>query len=328
MEMNRIIKKGLVIILAVTMLLAYSGCTNDPDKVTFVLDWTPNTNHTGIYVALDKGYFNEAGLDVEIIQPADGTAEQLVAANTAQFGISYQENVTFARAQGMPIVSLSAVIQHNTSGFISMTEKGIKGPADFEGMKYGGWGTEIEEATVRYLMEQNGADPSKVEIVTMGDTDFLASSDAGEVDFAWVFAGWTLIDARLKGYDVSYFDMVDYSDVFDYYTPVIIAAEENINGNKEMVGKFMEAASKGYRFAVENPEEAARILLKYAPELDEGLVLASQEYLADKYIADAPYWGFQDKAVWDRYTDWMLENGFIEGDLDTGKAFTNEFLND
>nr|HPJ21256.1 ABC transporter substrate-binding protein [Clostridia bacterium] len=216
----------------------------------------------------------------------------------------------------------------NTSGFISMTEKGIKGPADFEGMKYGGWGTEIEEATVRYLMEQNGADPSKVEIVTMGDTDFLASSDAGEVDFAWVFAGWTLIDARLKGYDVSYFDMVDYSDVFDYYTPVIIAAEENINGNKEMVGKFMEAASKGYRFAVENPEEAARILLKYAPELDEGLVLASQEYLADKYIADAPYWGFQDKAVWDRYTDWMLENGFIEGDLDTGKAFTNEFLND
>ncbi|HPJ22355.1 MAG TPA: ABC transporter substrate-binding protein, partial [Clostridia bacterium] len=84
------------------MLLAYSGCTNDPDKVTFVLDWTPNTNHTGIYVALDKGYFNEAGLDVEIIQPADGTAEQLVAAKTAQFGVSYQENVTFARAQGMP----------------------------------------------------------------------------------------------------------------------------------------------------------------------------------------------------------------------------------
>jgi ABC-type nitrate/sulfonate/bicarbonate transport system substrate-binding protein len=328
MEMNRGLKKTLVLILAITLVFAFAGCAKNPDKVTFVLDWTPNTNHTGIYVALDMGYFEDAGLDVEIIQPADGTAEQLVAAGTAQFGISYQENVIFARAQGMPIVSLAAVIQHNTSGFISMKEKGIMSPADFEDKKYGGWGTEIEEATVRYLMEQNGADPSKVEIVTMGDTDFFASSDAGEVDFSWVFAGWTLMDAKIKGYDVNYFDMVDYSEVFDYYTPVIIAAEDSMNNNKKMVESFMAAAAKGYEYAIDNPENAARILLKYAPELDENLVVQSQAYLADKYVDDAPYWGFQDKAVWDRYTNWLLENEFIDEQLDTGKAFTNEYLND
>ena len=328
MEMNRRLKKTLVLILAVTLVIAAAGCSKNPDEVTFVLDWTPNTNHTGIYVALDMGYFKDAGLDVEIIQPADGTAEQLVAAGTAQFGISYQENVTFARAQGMPVVSLAAVIQHNTSGFISKKENGILSPLDFEGKKYGGWGTEIEEATVKYLMEQNGADPSKVEIVTMGDTDFFASSDAGEVDFSWVFAGWTLMDAKIKGYDVNYFDMVDYSEVFDYYTPVIIANEDSISNDEKMVEKFMAAAVKGYNYAIENPDEAAAILLKYAPELDETLVVKSQAYLADKYAGDAPYWGYQDKAVWDRYTNWLLENEFIDEQLDTGKAFTNEYLND
>lgn len=328
MEMNRKPKMILVLVSVIALIIVFTGCSKNPDEVTFVLDWTPNTNHTGIYVALENGYFEDAGLSVEIIQPADGTAEQFVAAGTAQFGISYQENVTFARAQGMPIVSLAAVIQHNTSGFISMKDSGIMSPTDFEGKKYGGWGTEIEEATIKFLMEQNGADPSKVEIVTMGDTDFFASADAGEVDFAWVFAGWTLMDANIKGYDINYFDMVEYSEVFDYYTPVIIAGESSLLDNKTMVEKFMKAAAKGYEFAIENPEEAARILLKYAPELDENLVLESQAYLADKYIDDAPYWGYQDKAVWDRYTEWLLLNSFIEKQLDMGKAFTNEYLND
>lgn len=115
-------KKTLIIsILLLAVVFVFSGCRGkDNGDITFVLDWTPNTNHTGVYVALDKGYFEDAGIDVEIIQPMEGTAEQLVAANTAQFGVSYQENVIFARAQGMPVVSVAAVIQHNSSGFSGM----------------------------------------------------------------------------------------------------------------------------------------------------------------------------------------------------------------
>jgi len=102
-------------------------------KISFVLDWVPNTNHTGIYVAKVKGYFAEEGLDVDIIQPGESSADQMVATNTAQFGISYQEGVTFARASGAPLVSLAAVIQHNTSGFGSPKDKQIVSPKDFEG---------------------------------------------------------------------------------------------------------------------------------------------------------------------------------------------------
>ena len=122
-------KKILTIFAIMFLIAGISGCNTNKEvneetqKVVVTLDWTPNTNHTGLYAALDKGFYKEEGLDVEIIQPAGGTSEQLVAVNQAQFGVSYQEGVTYARANGMPVVSIAAVIQHNTSGFASLPPK-------------------------------------------------------------------------------------------------------------------------------------------------------------------------------------------------------------
>lgn len=314
-------------IIGICLLL--SGCrTKEATKVTVVLDWTPNTNHTGLYVALSEGYFEEEGLDVEIIQPQNGTAEQLVAADSAQFGVSYQENVTFGRAEGVPVVSLAAVIQHNTSGFASLREKGIQSPKDFENKKYGGWGSPLEEATLRYLMEQAGGDPDKMEIVTIGDADFFQASSTGEIDYAWIFEGWAGMEAKQKGMELNYIDLGKEAEVFDYYTPVLITSEKNINENNEMVRKFMKAAERGYQYAIQKPDAAAEILMDHAPELDRNLVMESQRYLADKYQEDAPYWGMQKQEVWERYMDWLYQNGFIEEEVDVSKAFTNEFLSE
>ncbi|HHV28352.1 ABC transporter substrate-binding protein [Acetivibrio mesophilus] len=295
-------------------------------KINFVLDWVPNTNHTGIYVAKIKGYFSEEGLDVDIIQPGESSADQLVASNTAQFGISYQEGVTFARSSGAPLVSLAAVIQHNTSGFGSFKDKGIVSPMDFEGKKYGGWGSEVEAAMVKQVVRDAGGDPDKVQILTTGTADFLQASETGQIDFAWIFEGWDYINATNKGVELNYIDLGKLSDVFDYYTPVIVTNEDNINNNPELVQKFMRAAEKGYRFAIENPDEAAECLLQLAPELDRELVIKSQQFLASKYQDDAPYWGMQKKEVWERYMNWLYENKFIDAPIDVEKAFTNDFL--
>ena len=118
------------------------------DQVTVVLDWVPNVNHTGLYVAEANGYFAEQGLDVEIIQPGDNYALQLVAAGQAEFGVSYQEEVTFAREADIPVISIAAVIQHNTSCFAAPKENNIRTIADFAGKTYGGWGGEVEEALI------------------------------------------------------------------------------------------------------------------------------------------------------------------------------------
>lgn len=320
--------KLLGLALVTTLLLsaaALGGCAKQPEKVTVTLDWTPNTNHTGLYAALDKGYFADEGLKVEIIQPPAGMGDQLVGSNQAQFGVSNQEAVTLARLEEIPVVSIAAVIQHNTSGFASLKSKGIKTPKDFEGKRYGGWGSPIEEATIKVLMDKYNADISKVEILTTGSADFFATSEAN-ADFSWIFYGWDGIAAEVKGVELNYIELVQVDPILDYYTPVLITNEKTINDNPELVRKFLAAVTKGYEFAIANPDEAAEILLQNAPELDRDLVLASQRWLSDKYQADAPAWGGQKVETWRNYLGWLAANNLIEKTTDIDKAVTSDFL--
>ncbi|MFE4810294.1 ABC transporter substrate-binding protein [Peribacillus simplex] len=294
-------------------------------KVSVVLDWTPNTNHTGLYVAKEKGYFKEQGLDVEIIMPGEAGADKLVASGKSEFGVSYQEGITQARVQGVPIVSVAAVIQHNTSGFASPEAKNIKTPKDFEGKTYGGWGSPVEKAIIDSLMKKENADVNKVDIVNTGDTDFFTSVKR-DIDFAWIYYGWTGIEAELRNEKLNMVYLTEYSDKLDYYTPVLTTNEKMIKEDPETVKAFVQAASKGYQFAIKNPDDAADMLIKSAPDLDAKLVKKSQEWLADKYQDDAPRWGEQKLEIWKNYSDWMTENKLLEGDFDPEKAFTNEFL--
>lgn len=317
-----------VIVVAALTSLNLSGCS-DPkgtalEKITILLDWSPNTNYSGLFAAIDKGYYQAEGLEVEIVQ-AGGTVVQLVATGKAQFGISYQEEVTFSRASEIPVVSIAAILQHNTSGFASLKEKGIQTPADFEGKSYGGWGSPVEEATIKALMDHSGANFDTVEIVTTGEVDSLIVIER-EVDFAWIYYGWTGIEAELKGMELNFIQLRDIEPALDYYTPVIIAGEDLIKEDPELVQRFMRATAKGYKLAMEDPSEAARILLAGAPELDEALVTASQEWLKDKYQAGAPVWGLQRKEVWESYTRWLFERGLIEEMIDVDQAFTNRFV--
>ncbi|WP_313801260.1 ABC transporter substrate-binding protein [Cytobacillus sp.] len=326
--------KKWIAILSSALLLA--GCSggenqtkekdnNELEKVTVVLDWTPNTNHTGLYVAKEKGYFEEEGLDVEIIMPGEAGADQLTASGKADFGVSYQESITQARVQGVPLVSVAAVIQHNTSGFASPAEKNITSPKDFAGKTYGGWGSPVEKSVLDSLMKIEKAKVEDVSIVNMGDADFFTAVKR-DIDFAWIYYGWTGVEAELRGEKINMVYLTDYSDKLDYYTPVLATNEKMIESNPETVKAFVKAASKGYGYTIDNPKEAAEILLKAAPDLDEELVKKSQEWLAPHYQDDASRWGEQKLDVWKNYADWMFENGLLDKKLEAEKAFTNEFL--
>ena len=323
--------KRILIIILLTILAVSCGDSakkakdKEKVKITVVLDWTPNTNHTGIYAAKDLGYYEEEGLDVTIIQPGNGTSDQLVASGKAQFGVSYQESVTLARLQDIPVVSIAAVIQHNTSGFYSKEDKGIKTPKDFENKRYGGWGSPIEKATLKALMDKDGGDVEKVKIITSGDTDFFASSE-NSIDFAWGFEAWTGMEAKVRNIPVNYIKLSDYNKNLDYYTPVIITNEKMISQNSGIVKKFMQATKKGYQYSWENPEQAAEILLKNAPELNKELVMESQKFLAKEYKSDAAYWGEQKSEVWENYMNWLYDNKLIDKKTDILKAFTNDFV--
>lgn len=328
-------KRILVLLLSLLLVSSLTACGEKADtqpqgaeqakKVTVMLDWVPNTNHTGLFVALEKGWYKEQGLDVEIIQPAEGGTAQLVAANKADFGVGYQEDITMARANDVPVVSIAAVIQHNTSGFASKKEANITTPKDLEGKRYGGWGSPTEEAVIKAVMEKDGADFNQVEFFNVGQMDFFTVIER-DADFTWIYYGWDGVEAERRNLPLNVMMLKDLDPALDYYTPVLMTSESTINNDPETVKKFLAAATKGYEYCIQHPEEAADILLKHAPELEKELVVASQKWLSTKYQDDAARWGEQKQSVWKNYAEWLHSQGLLPRTIDETKAFTNEFL--
>ena len=304
-----------------------TGPAEDLKPVTVMLDWVPNTNHTGLFVAEAEGYFEEAGLKVDIIQPGEVLAEQAVASGAADYGISFQEQVTLARSIQIPIVSIAAILQHNTSGFASLRLHEVGSPSGWEGLLYGSFGSPFEEPTLRVLMECDDGNFSELEIIDIGFSDPLALLAEEKIDLAWIFTGWQGIQANFEGIDLDVVMMDDWFDcVPDYYTPVIIASETTLSEQPELTSAFLGAVSRGYDYAIENPIEAADILLEAVPELDESLVRASQAWLSSRYQADAARWGEQSLDIWSAYADWMAGHEIISKPIDADAAFTNDFL--
>lgn len=295
-------------------------------KVTVILDYVANTNHTGLYVALEQGYYEMEGLDVEIVEPTDGATASLIAAGKGDFGISYQEDVTVAltSVDPLPIKAVAAIIQHNTSGFASYEGKGITSVKEFEGKTYAGWGGPGEAAVLEAVMSSAGADFTKLNMVISDGSGFETLKD--RVDIMWFYEAWDSVKTKVNDFPINYLELRQLDDRLDYYTPVIITSDRCIREEPQMVAGFMSATAKGYEFAISNPEESAAILHKFAPDYSLEMLTASQQYLAGKYREDAEAWGVMKDEVWDRYTAFMAEYGVIGKEIPAQDCYTNEFL--
>ena len=324
-------KKIIALLTSVAVIFCLSACGKpENNKITIVLDWTPNTNHTGIFVAEAKGYFEEAGLEVEIVQPPEGGAEALVASGKAQFGVSFQDSLApaFAGDDAVPVTAVAAVIQHNTSGIISRKGEGMDTPKGLEGKKYATWDMDVEKETIRDVMEADGGNFDLVELIPSTVTDEVSALKSGSVDAIWIFYGWAGVACQTAGLETDYFEFADINPVFDYYTPVIIGNNAWLNENPETAKAFVEALSKGYTYASESPRDAADILMDAAPELkaNSELVYASQEYLASEYIADASKWGEFDSERWAAFYNWLNKKELLEETINPDFGYTNDYL--
>ena len=281
-------------------------------------------------MALANGYFEEAGLNVQVVQPPEDGAVALVASGKAQFGVSFQDSLApaFAGDSPMPVTAVAALIQHNTSGIVSRAGEGMDTPKGLEGKKYATWDLDVEKATIRDVMEADGGNFDLVELIPSTVTDEVSALQSGSVDAIWIFYGWAGIACEVAGLPIDYFEFADIDPVFDYYTPVLIGNDAWLEENPDTAKAFLTALGKGYTYAIEHPAEAADILMEAAPELKSNseLVYASQEYLAAEYIADAARWGEFDGARWAAFFNWLNENGLLDGELDPNFGYTNEYL--
>lgn len=325
----RIARWTSVLALAAALVLAACGGGDDDlDTVTLMLNWTPNNHHAGIYAALENGWYREAGIDLRIVEPAIAGADQVVAAGGADFGISQAESVLPARAAGAPVVSIATLLSYNDSSFMALAESGITRPRDFQGKTYGGFGGALERELLDTLIACDGGDPTLLQHIEVGNIDYLSGMRQGRFDFVWVFEGWDALRARdLEGQAIESVKFVDYIDCIpDWYTPVIIASESTLTGRGDLVRRFLDATARGYRLAIEDPELAATLLLRAAPELDEALVRASATYHASRYAAPGASWGAQSTDTWTRFEAFLRQAGLIEGPVDALAAFTNDYL--
>lgn len=332
MKMRETRKRMVAAVMTAVLVAGLTGCTSGtaaPEKmedVTVILDYVANTNHTGMYVALDQGYYEAEGLNVNIIEPTEGATATLIAVGKGDFGISYQEDVTIALTSDdpLPIKAIATIIQHNTSGFATYADKDIKSPKDFEGKTYAGWGGPGEEAVLKAVMAKDGGDFSKLSMVISDGSGFEALKN--NVDVMWFFEAWDNVKCKMNDFPINYMEVRQLDERLDYYTPVIIANQDTLANKPEMVKKFLAATEKGYRYAIDHPAESAAILQKYAPDYSLEMLTMSQEYLADKYMEDVENWGTMKDEVWDNYTDFMVEYGVIEEAIPAADCYTNEFL--
>ncbi|MEI6132039.1 MAG: ABC transporter substrate-binding protein [Bacillota bacterium] len=329
-------KRICLVVLAFALVAnIFVGCTQQVapqvrtkalEKITVVLDWPANTNHTGIYVAKELGFYKEVGLDLEFKQAPDGDPLPMLAAGKGAFGVSSQEMLAMALSANEPlkVKAVAALIQHNTSGIISLKKSNIKSPKDLEGKRYAAWGMPIEKALLATILAKDGGDSSKIKMIPNPVTDLFAALNTN-IDAVWVYYGWDGISAEIKKLDFNYFDLKSFAPELDYFTPFLAASDEYLAKNPEQAKKFLAATARGYEYAIANPQAAAKILEKFAPDTDKQIILKSQEYLALQYKAEVIKWGQFDEARWSKFHSWLFANKVTPKDIGAA-GFTNEYL--
>jgi ABC-type nitrate/sulfonate/bicarbonate transport system substrate-binding protein len=308
-----------------------------PDKVRFSLDWTPNTNHTGIYVAMEKGWYKDANLDVEILPYSDAnTPDTLVSTGQADFGISFAESVVTDRVSGLPVKSVAAILQTNTSALATLKSSGLDTLDKLVGKRYAGFGSPFEVPVIQTMLKSAGVKDTNFQNITANLSGYSAIV-AKQADFVWIYMGWEGVQAQLDGVELNTFMLKDHG-VPDYYTPVIISNESFLKDHPDVAKRFLAATAKGYEYGVTNPDDAANLLIKGAPSgtfSDSKLPIKSQEYLARFYQADQPQWGLQTLQKWTDFPRYLTTTGQLMGadgkaippdSIKYDELFTNAYL--
>ncbi|KAL4444363.1 hypothetical protein ABPG75_012100 [Micractinium tetrahymenae] len=311
--------------------------------VKIALDWTPNTNHAGLYIAKEQGLFAKAGLEVTIISPhSDGykvTPASWVESGEALLAIAPSESVisynTWPEADRKrpKLKAVAAVLQKDTSAIVTLKSSGIDRPAKLEGKRYASYAARFEGRIVQEMIRADGGsgDYQELALPMLGVFNTLLKESpepcpamlcllsAGEADATWVFLGWEGVEAARAGVELNAFKLGDYGIPYGY-SPVLLAHPDAISGQADALKAVLAAAAEGYRYAAAHPAEAAELFCQAVaaehPEglpqpLDTAMVQQSLELIAKDLLAADGRWGVMEAARWDAFLDWLSDKGLL-----------------
>ena len=327
MNINRNYKTLLIALVA---LLCFAGCSfgeTDPRSVTFMAGFRPQANlpFVAAYVAEEKGYFDEQGLDVDI-QHSTGEHLNLLMAREVDFTTVDANSVLNRRAEpGLPIVAIALFGQRGQQAFLALSDSDISTPKDWEGKTFG-YKVSIPPDYLA-ILEAEGVDRSRIQEVRVGFDPRVLTE--GQVDVLAAFKSNEPNIIRGLGFDVNMFDAADYG------VPTLgltyIVRQDQIDEDSDTVKRFLKATMKGLEFVAANTEETLDIVLKYAENADR----EHMRFMLDAEFADAVSpsteangLGWMTEDQWQEFHDSLIKYGALPASQDVGSAFTNEFLED
>ena len=307
-----------------------------PATIRLALDWTPNTDHTGFYVAKHEGWYADAAIDLKVL-PYSGTApETLIGAHQAECGISFQDALTFAAATGIKATSVMAILQRNASQIAVLADSGIDRPRQLDGKTYGGFGYPNELPTVKFVIQHDGGKGTFKDVII--DSAAYEALYAKRVDFTIPFTAWEGVEAKLRGIDLRYFAFTDYGFP-DFYQVVLACDSDWLAKEPDAARRFVAATVRGFEMAASDPDGAAAILVQENPgvfDANPALPKASAEFLASGgyYTDPAGKVGPQTLDRWEGYSGFLYDQGLLvdangkplTSPLDYGSLFSNDYL--
>ncbi len=288
--------------------------TPAPATVTVALDWVPNTNHTGIYVANALGLYRHAGINLHVLPYGTTAPETLVAAGKADFGISYEAGTIFARAAGEDVTAVFAILQHDALQVgVRATNTAINSPKDLDGKTYAGFGTPDEGPTLKYVIRRDGGTGSFTTVDL--NTSAYDAVWTGKADFTLSYTTWEAIQGRLAGKPFKSGFGLTQLGLPDNYSTLMISSNHFLSGHGDVARRFLAATQQGYEYAAAHPAQAARILIAADPNglgSQTTLVEESADLLARNYYLDASgVAGPETTDTWAGYGNLLFDAGAL-----------------
>ncbi|MEG0919155.1 MAG: ABC transporter substrate-binding protein [Anaerovoracaceae bacterium] len=332
------IKRILTIGLAIIMVLSMTACGEtdkktakggkDLEEFNLVLDWYPNAIHCFLFNAIEKGYYEEEGLKLNIQYPSntnDGIS--LPAAGKADMGIYYMQYIIEAKAaQDIAIKSVGSITQSQLGVIMSLAESNIKGPKDLIGKKIGSSGSAINEAILKSMIEHEGGTVDQIDLIDVG-FDVMSSLTTKNVDAGMgAMINHEIVQLQHEGFDVNYFNPTDFG-IPNSYEMSFVTGEKQLKEDRDKLERFMRATKKGFEYMKSNPEDSLQIMLSHQNEenfpLTEAVERKSLEVLLPVMeTKDGPFM-YQDEKIWEDNIQWMYKNKLIKKKIKVSDVMEN-----